>query len=103
MWSRYLGQSLGAAIAGAIFNAAMLDQLAQAPEALKTSLPHVNDVVTLLQGHDASEAVHHYLQGAFDIATHQVYIGMAGVAVAALLLVFWIVPRHPRAEAKAPA
>ncbi|TAN31075.1 MAG: MFS transporter [Castellaniella sp.] len=98
MWSRYLGQSLGAAIAGAIFNAAMLDQLHQAPDGLQQTLPHVNDVVTVLQNHAADAELHRYLQGAFDVSTHQVYVGMTGVAIATLLLVFWIVPRHPGTE-----
>lgn len=39
MFSRYLGQSLGAAIFGAIFNATLASRLRQAPGALHTRLP----------------------------------------------------------------
>lgn len=99
MWSRYLGQSLGAAVAGAIFNAAMVDQLHNAPQVLQASLPQVNDVVGMLQNQTAAAELHHFLQVAFDVATHQVYVGMTGVAVIAFLLVLWIVPRHTPLEA----
>ena len=45
MFSRYLGQSLGAAIFGAIFNAVLLSRLRAAPPALRGRLPHhVNGV-----------------------------------------------------------
>lgn len=99
MWSRYLGQSLGAAIAGAIFNAAMIKELERAPGTLQGALPNVNDVVTVLQSRTAGAELHQFLQAAFDLSTHQVYVGMTGVAVIALLLVLWIVPRHPQVEA----
>src|SRR5690606_15728304 len=44
MFSRYLGQSIGAAILGGIFNMAMGSQLTGAPGTLKSQLPSkVND------------------------------------------------------------
>lgn len=92
MWSRYLGQSLGAAIVGAMFNAAMRDQLQSAPDALVGTLPEVNAVVGALQAGSLPAAGLQYLRSAFEAATHQVYVGMVGVAVLTLLLVF-LVPR----------
>lgn len=50
MFSRYLGQSLGAAAFGAIFNAAVMSRLTHAPAALLGQLPgHVDGVIEALQ------------------------------------------------------
>lgn len=93
MWSRYLGQSLGAAIAGAIFNGAMRGQLHDAPASLAGTLPEVNAVVGALQSGGLGPAGTRYLQSAFDAATHHVYAGMAWVAALTLILVL-LVPRR---------
>ncbi len=98
MWSRYLGQSLGAAMVGALFNAAMREQLAQAPAALAGTLPGVDAVMGALLGPHLDAASRDYLQSAFDLASHQVYLGMVWVALWILLLV-WLVPRHPEGPA----
>lgn len=93
MWSRYLGQSLGAAMAGVLFNASMMAQLRSAPAGLAATMPHVDDVVHVLQTASLGEAAQDYLLRAFDLATHQAYNGMAWVAAAAVLVVL-IVPRR---------
>src|SRR5699024_6361593 len=50
MFSRYLGQSLGAAMYGAIFNAAIAQRLASAPAKLQSGLPDgVSHVMGALQ------------------------------------------------------
>ncbi|PVY68566.1 EmrB/QacA subfamily drug resistance transporter [Pusillimonas noertemannii] len=95
MWSRYLGQSLGAAIAGAIFNGAMRSQLQDAPASLAGTLPEVNAVVGALQSGSLGSDGTRFLQSAFDAATHHVYLGMAWAAALTILLVL-LVPRRPQ-------
>ncbi len=57
VFSRYLGESLGAAICGAMFNSALRSELAAAPPSLRSRLPHdVNAVIGALEGHEAHRA-----------------------------------------------
>jgi EmrB/QacA subfamily drug resistance transporter len=93
MWSRYLGQSLGAAIVGALFNEAIRAQLLAAPKALAPSMPDANEVMTALQSSTLASSSRHYLQAAFDAATQHVYVGMIWAGVLIFLLVL-LVPRH---------
>ncbi|TAL79622.1 MAG: MFS transporter [Burkholderiaceae bacterium] len=102
MWSRYLGQSLGAAIVGALFNASMRGELDRAPVALAGKLPNVDDVMGALQANTMGPEIQHYLQLAFDVSTHYVYAGMVVAAVLTLLVVL-LVPRHILASGTAPA
>jgi multidrug resistance protein len=97
MFSRYLGQSLGAAIFGAVFNAAILGRLRSAPPALRGRLPHqVNAVSTALgqPGRLSGTAVASYLRQAIAAGVHDVYLGLAGVAVVTLIAVLAIIPRR---------
>ncbi|HET6726078.1 MAG TPA: MDR family MFS transporter [Gammaproteobacteria bacterium] len=100
IWSRYLGQSLGAAVVAAIFNATMRHQLQQAPASLSGHLPGVNDVIGALQSGRLAADAERYVRMAFYTATHHVY---AGIAVAGLLTlaVTLVAPRRfPVAEEK---
>lgn len=97
MWSRYLGQSLGAAMVGAIFNTTMRGELHNAPSGLAGKLPHVDDVIGVLQANTLGAAGQNYLTSAFDLATHYVYQGMTWIAVLTFLLVLFIVPRKSAA------
>lgn len=88
MFCRYLGQSLGAAAFGAIFNASLSTQLAAAPTGLWTDLPHgVNTVISALQGGRLAPASEDYLRQAIYAATHHIYLGLAIGAVLILLIV----------------
>ncbi|MGH8126750.1 MAG: MDR family MFS transporter [Gammaproteobacteria bacterium] len=88
MFSRYLGQSLGAAVFGAIFNASLAARLAAAPTDLRAQLPHdVNTVIHVLHGHQLASATEHYLRHAIYAATHHIYLGLAIGAVLILLVV----------------
>lgn len=98
MWSRYLGQSLGAAMVGAIFNTTMRTELQEAPANLAGKLPHVDDVISVLQANTLGASGQQYLTSAFDLATHYVYQGMTLVAVFTFLLILFIVPRHTKAN-----
>ncbi|MDN5850252.1 MAG: MFS transporter [Nitrococcus sp.] len=91
MFSRYLGQSLGAAMFGAIFNATVGDRLARAP--LNQPLPiNLSALIDPLQNHQLSGEIEHYLQHALYAAIHHIYTGAAIVALVVLGLVV-LMPR----------
>lgn len=94
MWSRYLGQSLGAAMAGALFNSVMMNELATAPPEVTEAVTDVSSVVGVLQDGGLGTQGADYLRSAFEAATHNVYLGMIVASVLAFLLVL-IVPRRP--------
>ena len=94
MFARYLGQSLGAAVFGALFNTALTAQLARAPTALHGTLPtSVDGVIHALQAGATNAAASDYLRSALADTTRHLYVGMAGVAVV-MLLVLLIAPRR---------
>jgi EmrB/QacA subfamily drug resistance transporter len=94
IFSRYLGQSIGAAIFGAIFNNTIAARLADAPSALRADLPRdINAVIGALHRREVTDATDLYLRQAIHAATHHVYVGLACVALATLAVV-WMTPRH---------
>jgi len=88
MFSRYFGQSIGAAVFAAIFNSVLTNSIDSAPADLKTALPGVNKVVEVLQSHTATYDVSLFLREAFFDATQSVFGGMvlAGLVTLAILL-----------------
>lgn len=94
IFSRYLGQSLGASMFGAIFNNAIYHELANAPSSLSAYLPRdVNAVIGALNGGKLGRAPDGYLRQAIYTATHHVYVGVAVVALITLAVVL-LTPRH---------
>lgn len=93
MFSRYFGQSLGAALFGAIFNAGLAGQLASAPTDLRGGLPHSVDGVIGALASNAAGATATYLRDGIALATRNLYVGMALLAVLMIAAVF-IVPRR---------
>lgn len=94
MFSRYLGQSLGAAVFGAIFNATVATRLTQAPAALDGGLPaSVNAVIDALHTEATSATARDYLRDSIALAMRDLYVGMAVVA-ALMLLVLAMLPRR---------
>lgn len=93
MFSRYFGQSLGAAVFAAIFNAVLFDKLYEAPESLQNALPKVNEVVEVLQSAHSNDTVQTYLQHAFFDSTYTVYIGILTVGILTLVVLL-LTPRH---------
>ncbi len=94
MFSRYLGQSLGAATFGAIFNATMAARLRDAPAALRDQLPHdINAVINALYGRSLSDAAEQYLRHALFAATHHIYLGVLAVTIVTLVIVL-LTPRE---------
>ncbi|WP_415183876.1 MDR family MFS transporter [Phaeovulum sp.] len=94
MFSRYLGQSLGAALFGAIFNAVVSKRLAKAPAAIADALPpDVNGVIAALHSAHAQSGTASYLRDTIALATHDLYLGMAAIAVL-MIAVLMVAPRH---------
>src|SRR5699024_752252 len=93
MFARYLGQSLGAAIFGAIFNAAMMAKFSSASGQVQKHIPSdLDKLVSALHNPQLGKEAANFLRHAIYIATHHIYIGMSVFAVATLLCVF-LAPR----------
>lgn len=93
MFSRYFGQSLGAAVFAAIFNSVLFDKLTEAPANLQNALPKVNEVVEILQSAHHDPSVQNYLQHAFFDSTQTVYIGLLTVGLLTLIVLL-MTPKH---------
>lgn len=105
VFSRFLGQSLGAAVLGAVSNSALANRLAKAPADLRASLPNRIDDIGNELGRDSnlhlgSDAAD-YLRRAMAAATHNVYLCLATAAAAALLLLIFVIPRRFAVQATA--
>lgn len=104
MFSRFLGQSIGAAVFGAVTNAVLSHELERAPARLEGRLPTSVDGIsrTLTGGHESPD-VARYLQAALDSSTHAVFTGLLAAAVLTFLILM-LVPRHfPSVDNDAPA
>lgn len=94
MFSRYLGQSIGAAIIGGVFNAAMRKHLVTAPAEL--NLPaEINDVITIVHSQKNTVAVNDYLRYSFYYASHLVWGVMAILGVLSFLFLMFQPRRFP--------
>src|SRR5579875_1440229 len=118
MFCRYLGQSVGAAIFGAIFNTTLGERLRSAPAALRGSLPRsVSGIDSAIASstsssspagpsqagsHGPGPAAQAYLRDAITAATHHVYLGLTVAALAAIAVLIGVIPRRPRAAAAGP-
>lgn len=93
LFCRQVGQSVGAAVFGAIANATLAARLADAPV---PGLPaHLDEVTRALEDPAAlSDAAADYLRGAVTSAVDHVYVGAAAAAVAALLILLLMAPRR---------
>ncbi|MDT0432484.1 MFS transporter [Streptomyces salyersiae] len=93
LFCRQVGQSLGAALFGAIANATLASRLADAPV---PGLPEDLDGISqALEAPAAlSSAATDYLRRAVDGATDHVFAGAAAAAVLALLVLVFMAPRR---------
>src|SRR5580693_2878165 len=105
MFSRYLGQSLGAAIFGAIFNTTLASSLRQAPAAVQPTLPHqVSGIATALtRPGQLGQAADSYLKAAIATATNHVYAALTVVAALTIGAVLLLMPRRFDVRAGATA
>lgn len=102
MFSRYFGQSIGAAVFGAIFNSVLTNQLHDAPANIQPILPEVNKVIETLQSHKSPASITLYLRESFFAATHHVYVGMIIVALITLGILLLTPARFPIVEDEKP-
>lgn len=89
MFSRNMGQSVGAAIFGAIFNATLTASLREAPSGIAEEVPRDFDgIMSTLHTTGSDQQVVAYLKGAVAAATQHLYLGVfiIGVAIIAVLL-----------------
>ncbi len=100
MFSRYFGQSLGAAMFAAIYNAVLSDGLKNAPSNLAPQLPGVDKVVEILQGKSAAPEISLYLRENFFNATHYVYMGLVIIAFITLAILLLTPAKFPTVDGK---
>lgn len=95
IFSRFLGQSLGAAVFGAVTNSVLRDRLAHAPASLGGELPGDVDGISdyLVDGHPRPD-VAAFLREAMHDSTHAVFVGLLLAAVATVLVLVVVVPRR---------
>ncbi len=105
MFCRFLGQSVGAAIFGAIFNATLAARLRAVPAGLAGWMPRqVNQVSpALTRAGELGQAAARYLRAAITAATHNVYLALALAALATLVGVLVLMPRRFATSAGATA
>lgn len=90
MFGRNLGQSLGAAVVGAIFNTSFSHQM---PDANLDLPENDGNILNMLQTPGLSESSREFLREAINTAYHHIYYGMAILAVLTFFAV-WMIPRR---------
>ena len=98
MFSRYFGQTLGAAVFAAVFNSVLVSSLNEAPDAMASKLPDANRVIETLQSTDTSLEIQLFLQQTFHSATHWVYAGLLITAIITLAFVLFTPSKFPVLE-----
>lgn len=95
MFCRFIGQSLGAAVFGAIANTTLDHRLQGAPADLRGTLPRdVDEMSRTLTGGQAPDGrAAEFLGLAVSDATEHVFVGLAIVALATLVVLTVVVPR----------
>ncbi|OEJ42403.1 transporter [Streptomyces agglomeratus] len=96
LFCRQVGQSVGAALFGAVANATLASRLASAPDSIRDGLPGDLDSVShaLADPGSLSAEAADYLRRAVDTAVDHVYIGAAAAAALALLVLVFVAPRR---------
>ncbi len=92
MFGRYLGQCLGSAVFGAIFNTYFQIQMDQAPESVSGK---GTNVLQMLHAPGLSSTARHFLETTINQSTRHIYIGLLIFSILTYLAV-WIAPRHFR-------
>ncbi|WP_432096726.1 MDR family MFS transporter [Streptomyces sp. bgisy100] len=96
LFCRQVGQSVGAALFGAVANATLARHLATAPAAMRSGLPGDLDSVSHALEHPGSLSAPaaDYLRRAVDTAVDHVYVGAAAAAALAFLVLLFLAPRR---------
>ncbi|MGW7199960.1 MFS transporter [Streptomyces chryseus] len=96
LFCRQVGQSVGAALFGAIANATLASRLAAAPDGIRHGLPGDLDSVShaLADPGSLTAEAADYLRRAVDTAVDHVYVGAAVAGFLALLALVFVAPRR---------
>jgi MFS family permease len=99
MFCRFLGQSLGAAVFGAVVNGTLTARLHGAPAGLRPALPAgVDGIEPAIEAHRVGGPALEYLREALDAATHHLYATLTVVGVLAALVLLVAPRRFPVSE-----
>jgi EmrB/QacA subfamily drug resistance transporter len=96
MFTRQLGQAVGAAILGGLANAALADWFRRAPAAIAQQLPDPANAASQVLGDGAaslSTAAVAYVRQGLYLATHQVFVGLTIAALVGIILLL-LTPRR---------
>jgi Na+/melibiose symporter-like transporter len=95
LFARSLGSAVGVAVFGAIANASLARQLAEPSVAVDGRLPTTADDAALVLDPQsgATAAVRDFVRAALDTATHEVFVGVAVLAVVMAAAVL-VMPRR---------
>nr|WP_281181207.1 MFS transporter [Streptomyces varsoviensis] len=96
LFCRQVGQSVGAALFGAVANATLAGRLAGAPAAIRPGLPDDLDSVAHALSHPAALTARatDYLRHAVSTTVDHVYLGAGCAALVALLTLLLLAPRR---------
>jgi MFS family permease len=92
-FGQMLGGTLSTAIFGSVFNSSLVKWFANAPEAIRSSLPapdHAADITR--QASSVPPAVVEYVRTGLFVAIHRVDVGLVGVGLLGLLVIL-LTPR----------
>ncbi|PWH86434.1 MDR family MFS transporter [Brumimicrobium oceani] len=95
IFSRYFGQSLGAALFAVVFNYGLNSKMEAAPQELKTNLPSVNELVDVMQSKETGAELQFFLRETFFDATQFVYAGISIMALVTILILLWTPAKFP--------
>lgn len=98
MFSRYFGQTLGAALFAAVFNSVLLYAFQEAPSSMTGVLPETNRVIETLQSNQTTPDTQLFLREAFHTAIHYVYVGLLIAATATFLILLATPAKFHRLE-----
>jgi EmrB/QacA subfamily drug resistance transporter len=94
MFTRNIGQAIGAAVFGSVANSSLQRWFSHAPPAVAGRLPaSVNAASSVLGGHRAGGAVGAFVRRGLELASHRVFLALLAVAVLQLLVVL-LTPRR---------
>lgn len=93
IFARNLGQSLGAAVVGSIFNQSFLQQMKHAPTAISESS---TDIMHILQNGYLADSVKEYLRNMINVAMHHIYWGILLFALLILVCIYLVPHRSPK-------
>jgi len=99
MFCRFLGQSLGAAVFGAVVNGTLSARLQGAPAGLRPALPSgVDGIEPAIETRRVGGPALAYLREALDAATHHLYATLTVVGVLAAVVLLLAPRRFPVSE-----